>query len=94
MGEYLLKFLEFYGSKFDLQRKRIIMINGGGIVNKPTPDDKFSLISPQDPDHDVGSSSYKIREIFKIFQNRYNFMANYNFKPGESVLKFLINPSD
>lgn len=43
------------------------MANGGAIVSKPTQDDRFSLISPQDPDHDVGHSSYKIKEIFKIF---------------------------
>ncbi|CAK56404.1 unnamed protein product (macronuclear) [Paramecium tetraurelia] len=94
LGEYILRFLEFYGSKFDYQKKRILMVNGGSIVNKPTPDDKFSLISPQDPDHDIGSSSFKIKEIFKIFSNRYNFMSHYNFKPEESVLKYLINPSD
>lgn len=62
-----MKFLEFYGTKFEYQKKRIFMINGGGIENKPFPDDKFSLISPQDPDHDIGSSSFKIKEIFKIF---------------------------
>ncbi|CAK85020.1 unnamed protein product (macronuclear) [Paramecium tetraurelia] len=94
LGEYILRFLEFYGQKFDYQRKRILMINGGSITNKPTPDDKFSLISPQDPDHDIGSGSFKIKEIFKIFANRFNFMSNYNFKPEESVLKYLINPSD
>ncbi|CAD8138351.1 unnamed protein product [Paramecium octaurelia] len=94
LGEYILRFLEFYGSKFDYQKKRILMVNGGSIINKPTPDDKFSLISPQDPDHDIGSSSFKIKEIFKIFSNRYNFMSHYNFKPEESILKYLINPSD
>lgn len=67
LGEYLLKFLEFFGLKFDINKKRIIMIGGGSIVNKPNQDDRFSLISPQDPDHDVGHSSYKAKEIFKIF---------------------------
>ncbi|CAD8210064.1 unnamed protein product [Paramecium octaurelia] len=94
LGEYMIKFLEFYGIKFDVSRKKIVMSQGGRIENKSTQDERFSLFSPQDPDHDVGHSSYKIKEIFKIFQNRHNFLTNYNFKPGESVLRYLINPTD
>ncbi|CAD8121914.1 unnamed protein product [Paramecium sonneborni] len=94
LGEYIIKFLEFYGIKFDVSRKKIVMGQGGSIQNKSTQDDRFSLISPQDSDHDVGHSSYKIKEIFKIFQNRHNFLTNYNFKPGESVLRYLVNPID
>ncbi|CAD8121232.1 unnamed protein product [Paramecium sonneborni] len=90
LGEYMIKFLEFYS---DVQRKRIAG-QGGNIDNKSTQDDRFSFISPQHPDHDIGHNSYKIQELFKIFQNRHDFLTNYNFKPGESVLRYLINPTD
>lgn len=64
------------------------------MVSKPQPDDRFSLISPQDQNHDIGHNSYKIKDVFKVFQNRFNYMTNYNFKPGESVLRYLVNPCD
>ena len=54
----------------------------------------FSLFSPQDPTHDIGNASFRMKEIANLFKNRYNFLKNYNFKPGESILKVLINPSN
>lgn len=67
-------------------------MQGGKIIDKPNTDDRLSLISPQDPDHDIGHSAYKIREIFAVFKNRYNFLTHYNFQPNESVLKYILNP--
>lgn len=73
--------------------KKIIMNNGGKIVDKDNKDSSFSLISPQSSTHDIGNSAFKIKEIFNIMKNRFYFMTNYNFRQGESILKFLINPS-
>ncbi|EGR32991.1 hypothetical protein IMG5_064460 [Ichthyophthirius multifiliis] len=93
LGEYLLKMFKFY-SNFDVERKKIIMTNQGGIYDKDNRDRKFSLISPQDQSHDIGSSSFKIKEsVFPLFKNRFQFFTNYNFKAQESVLKYLVNPS-
>jgi non-canonical poly(A) RNA polymerase PAPD5/7 len=70
------------------------MVDGGYIADKPQPDQQFSLLSPQDRDHDIGSASFKIRDVFTVFKNRYHFMTNYNFEPNESLLKHLVNPSN
>lgn len=93
LSEYLIKFLEFYGLNFDTLRKKIIMKDSGKIVEKNTKDSGFSLMSPQCDTHDIGSAAFRIKEIFNTFKNRYYFCTNYNFKPGESILKYLINPS-
>lgn len=37
---------------------------------------------------------FRIKDIFSAFKNRYNFLINYNFKEDESILKYLINPSN
>jgi hypothetical protein len=29
-----------------------------------------------------------------MFKNRYYFMTNYNFDQEESILRYLVNPSD
>ncbi|KAL4464118.1 hypothetical protein ABPG74_006055 [Tetrahymena malaccensis] len=94
LGEYLLKMFKFYGF-FDVDNKRIIMHEGGAIVEKDIRDKRFSLLSPQDPTHDIGNSSFKIKEqVFPLFKNRFQFFTNYNFKQGESTLKYLVNPSN
>lgn len=95
LSEYLLKFLEFYGLKFDINVHQIIMQDGGSVVEKNTQNSEygFSLISPQDSTHDIGNASFRIKEIFSVFKNRFNFLTNYNFEEGESILKYLINPS-
>lgn len=46
LSEYLLKFLEFYSLLFDTSKKRILMKDSGRIIDKPTKDQAFSLISP------------------------------------------------
>ncbi|KRX10728.1 hypothetical protein PPERSA_00498 [Pseudocohnilembus persalinus] len=92
LGEYILKFFEFYGMKNDWSTKRIIMAEGGAVIDKQY-DNSFSLISPQDSEHDIGASSFKIRDIFNVFKNRFYFMTNFNFKEKESILKYLVNPS-
>lgn len=51
--------MEYYASKFDLKNSSIFMTNGGQICQKIEDDIYFSLISPQDPNHDLGSAAYK-----------------------------------
>ena len=93
LSEYLLKLLEFYGVTFDSARQQIIMGESGRIIDKPNRDPAFSLISPQYDSHDIGNAAFKIRDVFGAFKNRFYFMTNLNYKPGESILKYLINPS-
>eukprot|EP01017_Pseudomicrothorax_dubius_P026989 TRINITY_DN3062_c0_g1_i1.p1 TRINITY_DN3062_c0_g1~~TRINITY_DN3062_c0_g1_i1.p1 ORF type:complete len:429 (-),score=125.89 TRINITY_DN3062_c0_g1_i1:138-1424(-) len=95
LGEYVIRFMEYYGIQFDINNKSIILTGGGDVVDKPrgTRDSSFSLISPQDTHHDIGSSSFRIKDVFSLFKNRFNFIVNYNFRPGESILKYIVNPS-
>jgi non-canonical poly(A) RNA polymerase PAPD5/7 len=93
LSEYLLKFLEFFGVNFDCARQRIIMGDNGKIVEKGNRDAAFSLISPQYDSHDIGNAAFRIKEVFSCFKNRFNFMTNFNYQQGESILKYLINPS-
>ena len=85
-------FFNFYSTTFDYHKKKILMDNQGSIVNKYRPNYEFSLMSPQDPRHDIGSAAFKIRGVFDSFRNRYRFVKHYNFEEEESILKFLINP--
>ena len=69
----------------------IYYLLGGSIVKKEY-NTCFSLISPQDPNHDIGNAAFRIKEIFQAFKNRFNFLTCYNYKDGESILKYFINP--
>lgn len=93
LSEYLLKFIEFYGINFNSAREQIVMAGNGKIVNKLNRDPNFSLLSPQYDSHDIGSAAFRIRDVFSCFKNRFHFMTNFNFASGESILKYLINPS-
>jgi hypothetical protein len=44
-------------------------------------------MSPQDPEHDIGKSAFKIKEVFNVFRNRLRMILGKNFKKGESILK-------
>jgi non-canonical poly(A) RNA polymerase PAPD5/7 len=90
LSEYLLKFMDFYAN-FDISSKQIIIAEGGAIVDKYVKEYALSVISPQEATHDVGGPCFKAREVFGVFKNRFNFLMNYNFKEGESVLKYLIS---
>lgn len=79
LSEFLLKMFEFYGVKFDLGYTQISMLNGGEIYDKKIQDNCFSLLSPQDEQHDIGNAAFKIRDVFSVMKNRFNFMTNYNF---------------
>ena len=89
LSEHLLKFFDFYAN-FDIANKQIIIAEGGAIVDKYVKEPALSVISPQDATHDIGGASFKIKEIFGIFKNRYHFLTNYNFGERESILKYLI----
>lgn len=56
-------------------------------------DGSFSLIDPINGE-DIGKDAYKAKECFYSFKNRYNLMTNNPFETGESILKYLINPSN
>lgn len=90
LSEYVLKFLDFYAN-FDLLNKQIIIAEGGAIVEKYIKEYALSVISPQEASHDVGGACFRAKEIFGIFKNRFHLVTNYNFKEGESILKFLVN---
>lgn len=100
LSEYCLKFLEFYGLQFDTSKTKIILGNGdsekeNGFVEK-TPSSKDSGLSvfyPRLSNLDYGQSTFKAKEVFNCLKNRYFFLTNYNFVAGESVLKYLVNPS-
>lgn len=90
LSEYVLKFMEFYAN-FDVANNQIIVAEGGAIVEKYVKDHQFSVISPQEATHDIGGAAFKVKEVFGVFKNRFHFLTNYNFKEGESILKYLVN---
>ena len=90
LSEFVLKFLDFYAN-FDVARKQILVADGGAVVNKYMTGGGLSVMSPQDASHDIGGAAFRVREVFGIFRNRYNFMMNYSFKKEESALKYLIS---
>jgi non-canonical poly(A) RNA polymerase PAPD5/7 len=92
LGEYLLNYLEFYG--IDNWTDRRIIMKKNQIVYRPADNVHFSLMSPQDETHDIGSSAFKIKDVFALYRNRYRLLTNYNFKGGESIVKYLVNPSN
>lgn len=51
-------------------------------------------MNPQDDTHDIGAQAFKIKEIFSMYRNRFKLITNYNFKKGESIVKYLVNPSN
>jgi non-canonical poly(A) RNA polymerase PAPD5/7 len=94
LAEYVLKFMQFYGVEFDFHRREILMTNGGRIVEKDRPAPNLGLISPMNPEHNIGNQAFKLRDVFSVFKNRFNFMTNYSFEPNQSILKHLVNPSN
>jgi non-canonical poly(A) RNA polymerase PAPD5/7 len=95
LSEYLLEFLNFYGNRFNINDEEIDMIQGGTIKKKRDRNNLgFSVKYTDKNDVNIGAQAFKIRDVFACFRNRYNYIKNYNFKNDESVLKYLVNPSD
>jgi DNA polymerase sigma len=78
MGEYVLKFMEFYGINGDWDRKSIYIADGSDVPRAREPG-TLSFYSPQDDSHDIGKSAFKIRDIFNVFKNRSRVMCGKNF---------------
>lgn len=38
------------------------------------------------------ANSRKVRDLIKVFQNRYRVLGNYYYPPGTSILAHLVNP--
>lgn len=94
LAEILLQFLNYYGSEFNNINDEIVITSAPYIRKKKQKTMGFSLISPQDPEQNLGGACFKFYEIFKVFKNRYNFMTNVPNEKGQSILKHLINPSE
>ena len=92
LSEYYLKILEFYGLHFDCAKQRILTGADQEIVEKESKDNMFSLVCPAVSSKDIGLPAYRVKEVFNCLKNRYFFLTNYNFLPGESILKYLLNP--
>lgn len=90
LSEFIIKFFDYFAN-FDYFRKQIIVSGGGAVVNKYMKAYGLSVTSPQDANHDIGAAVFRVREVFGIFKNRVHFLNNYNFKRGESVLKYLVD---
>lgn len=93
LSEFCLKLLEFYGLQFDSQKQKIVAGETCRFAEKTHKDSGFSLVYPALGNNDLGQPAYKMREVFNCLKNRYFFLTNYNFVAGESVLKYLVNPS-
>lgn len=91
LGDILLKFLKYYG-QFKVNDDAIHMIDGGRVGKKETADLEFTLFSPLEPERNIGGQSFKIRDVFGVFRNRFQLMSNKKYENGGSILSDLINP--
>ncbi len=95
LSDYLIGMFQYFSLEFNEKESLISMTNGGEVLKKSKGQDQaFSLMSPQDEQHDIGNAAFRIKDVFAFFKNRFNFMINFNFKPKESVLKYVVNPSE
>lgn len=78
----------------DFWGRKVLFIKTGKIEDRKYGQTFFSCISPQDENHDIGRSAFKIRDVFKVLKNRCNYILEKNFEPKESILRVLVNPSD
>lgn len=93
LSEHVLRFMEYYSITNDWSKKRVY--SASGLIEERRQDDQyFSFMSPQDPEHDIGKSAFKIRDVFSVFRNRFRMILGKNFKRGESILKELVNPNE
>lgn len=92
LSEHVLRFMEYYAMTNDWSRKRVYVSTGA--VEERRDDHAFSFISPQDEQHDIGKSAFKIKDVFGLFKNRFRIILGKNFRKGESVLKELVNPAE
>ena len=92
LSEYLIKFLQFYAS-FDVFRDEIHMTKGGRLERKINSGGEFCLYSPIEPNHNIGGKSFRVREVFSTFKNRFSLLTNKNYEGECSILVDLLNPS-
>jgi hypothetical protein len=76
----------------DWWESRVVRVRECSIASRRPDGVYFSCLSPQDEAHDIGKSAYKIKEVLKVLKNRYCYLMDKNFGPGESLLRVLINP--
>lgn len=92
MGEYVMKFMEFYAIANEWDRKSVYVDDSEEIPRARQPG-TISFLSPQDHSHDIGKSAFKIKDVFNLWKNRFRVISGKNFEEGESILKELINPA-
>lgn len=92
LSEYLLKFLQYFGT-FDVNQNEIHMADGGSVRRKQRSSLEFCLYSPMEPGFNIGGKAFRIKEIFGSFRNRISIMTNKDYKNQDSILADLINPT-
>lgn len=98
----LINLLKFYGKEFDYKNLVISIRNGGSYLTKKMKNwenenfvDALSVEDPQNPDNDIGRSSFSINQAKISFLRGYNLLTNENFKtPHNSFVSKLLMISD
>ncbi|KAF2244107.1 hypothetical protein BU26DRAFT_435260 [Trematosphaeria pertusa] len=74
LGELFLNFLDYYGNKFDLRQKRIVMhppalVNKShtGIDGRQEKPDGLSIQDPNRPNNNISGGSFKAKQVFDAF---------------------------
>lgn len=93
LAEYLIEFLAFWGKTFNHRLEEVVFGERVIIRRKETQDDSLRIISPITDDN-LGSSAFRFMGAFSMFKNRANFLLNFSFPDKQSILKYLINPSN
>ncbi|KAK6431920.1 hypothetical protein LTR95_011911 [Oleoguttula sp. CCFEE 5521] len=79
-GEVLMKFLDYYGNRFDINSVGLLMGTPyhfrKGIDWQPfkTLPDRLTIVDPNRPENDIAGGSRKINDVLECFRSMYNVL--------------------
>nr|OQO25986.1 hypothetical protein B0A51_07703 [Rachicladosporium sp. CCFEE 5018] len=79
-GEVLMKFLDYYGNRFDINSVGLLMEPPyhfrKGIDWQPfkTLPDRLTIVDPNRPENDIAGGSRKINDVLECFRSMYNVL--------------------
>ena len=74
LGQWLLKFLEFYGFTFDPKKTQICITNTDPFVPITYSTDHVITVDPVDYTNNISRTSFEINGILKLFADTYDIL--------------------
>jgi len=106
LGTIMIRFFDLYGKKFNYASVTISLRNGGSYMPKPRRflqqgrPGMLSIENPENPDNDLGMSSYNIPKIRKAFAHAHRRLMDHlsrgvsDNRSVTSILSSIISPND